>query len=243
MHIPKLIDFWCRVLLAIRVTTGLSSAGTSRYTPSSLPSRALLPLVPPVRRDAPSGLARPIAENARLTPRASWRRCATPARCRMGAAPPVCRDALARAGGGAVHCKEFESPSLPATISIKRASSAGRGDGVRILVDRPLVTWTARTTLLRPVAERSFPSTELRQFYAHRPNGSPSSRSDTARSCAAGSDRGDMEIVDLTHPYGRYAVDGVADLEHSEAAVLATHLRTIVKRRARAEHPRSAGTR
>lgn len=121
-------------------------------------------------------------------------------------------------------------------IAIKRAYDApARGDGIRILVDR---LWPRG---LRKDAARFdqwrkdlSPSTELRQFYGHRPdrftefarrylNELRSKQAVTAKS----------DIIDLNRRRAVTLVTAARDLEHSEAAVLARHLQAIIRRRAR----------
>ena len=133
-----------------------------------------------------------------------------------------------------------------ATISIKRAYEApARGDGVRILVDRLWPRGLRKDDAHFDQWRKDLsPSTELRQFYAHRPERftefTKRYRTELRRKEAAAAI---SEIIDVTQKRPVTLLTASRDLEHSEAAVLAAHLRTIVKRRARAEHPRSAGTR
>jgi uncharacterized protein YeaO (DUF488 family) len=120
-------------------------------------------------------------------------------------------------------------------VAIKRAyAPAARGDGVRILVDR---LWPRG---LRK-AEARFdqwrkdlaPSTELRQFYGHQPERFPEFkrryRSELRRVDAT---KAVSEIVELNRRRPITFLTASRDLEHSEAAVLADHVRTIIARRA-----------
>lgn len=123
------------------------------------------------------------------------------------------------------------------TILIKRAyEPPAPGDGVRILVDRlwprGLRKEDARFDQWRKDLS---PSTELRQFYAHRPERfvefTKRYRTELRRKEAAAAI---AEIVELAHRRPITLLTASRDLEHSEAAVLARHLRAIVKRRTRA---------
>lgn len=118
-------------------------------------------------------------------------------------------------------------------IAIKRAyERRAHGDGVRILVDR---LWPRG--LRKDDAELDqwrkdlAPSTELRQYYGHRPErfGEFSKRylaelRDGAPAAAV------SELVDVNRRRPVTLITASRDLEHSEAAVLATHLRRIVGR-------------
>jgi uncharacterized protein YeaO (DUF488 family) len=123
-------------------------------------------------------------------------------------------------------------------VSIKRAyEPPARGDGMRILVDRlwprGLRKDDARFDQWRKDLS---PSTELRQFYAHRPERfiefTKRYRTELRRKEAVAAI---SEIIDLAQRRPVTLLTASRDLEHSEAAVLATHIRAIVKRRARAE--------
>ena len=133
-----------------------------------------------------------------------------------------------------------------ATISIKRAYEApARGDGVRILVDRLWPRGLRKDDAHFDQWRKDLsPSTELRQFYAHRPERftefTKRYRTELRRKEAAAAI---SEIIDVTQKRPVTLLTASRDLEHSEAAVLATHLRSIVKRRTRGRHSRSAGTR
>jgi uncharacterized protein YeaO (DUF488 family) len=125
-------------------------------------------------------------------------------------------------------------PDVAPRVAIKRAYDASaRGDGARILVDR---LWPRG---LRKDAARFdqwrkdvAPSTELRKFYGHRPERFSEFtkrylkelRHSTARSAIA-------ELVELQRRRPITLITAARDLEHSEAAVLAGHLRRIIARR------------
>lgn len=119
-------------------------------------------------------------------------------------------------------------------IAIKRAyEPRARGDGVRILVDR---LWPRG---LRK-ADADFdewrkelaPSTVLRQFYGHRPErfAEFSKRYLTElRDHEAAAAVSELLAVNRRRPIT--LITASRDLEHSEVAVLAAHLRRIVARR------------
>jgi uncharacterized protein YeaO (DUF488 family) len=122
----------------------------------------------------------------------------------------------------------------PHKVAIKRAyESPARGDGVRILVDR---LWPRG--LRKEVAhfhqwrKDLSPSTELRQFYGHRPGRFTEFQKRylaelrTQSAAAAVS-----EMVDLNRRRRVTLLTASRDLSRSEAAVLATHLRRIISRR------------
>jgi uncharacterized protein YeaO (DUF488 family) len=121
----------------------------------------------------------------------------------------------------------------PSRIRIKRAyEPAERGDGVRILVDR---LWPrglrADDAHFDQWRKDLSPSTALRKFYGHRPERFDEFtkryltelRSAEAREAA-------HEIVRLTQHHPVTLLTASRDLEHSEAAVLAGHLRAISRR-------------
>jgi uncharacterized protein YeaO (DUF488 family) len=124
----------------------------------------------------------------------------------------------------------------PPNILIKRAyETPARGDGVRILVDRLWPRGLRKDAAHFDQWRKELsPSTELRQFYAHRPErfGEFTKRYRTElrhkEAVAAIS-----EILDLTRRRPVTLLTASRDLDHSEAAALATHLRALVKRRAR----------
>jgi uncharacterized protein YeaO (DUF488 family) len=130
-------------------------------------------------------------------------------------------------------------PSM--NISIKRAyEPPTRGDGVRILVDRLWPRGLRKADAHFDQWRKDLsPSTELRRFYAHRPERflefTKRYRSELRRkeSAAAVS-----EIAGLAQRRPVTLLTASRDLDHSEAAVLATRLRATVKVRARAERSR-----
>jgi uncharacterized protein YeaO (DUF488 family) len=121
-------------------------------------------------------------------------------------------------------------------ISIKRAYERPQhGDGIRILVDR---LWPRG--LRKDAAEfdqwrkEVAPSTELRKWYAHRPERFAEFRkryrAELRRKEAA------AVVTEIAQLAGRRRVTLLTasrDLERSEAAVLADHLRTVIERRTR----------
>jgi uncharacterized protein YeaO (DUF488 family) len=130
-------------------------------------------------------------------------------------------------------------------VAIKRAyEPPARGDGARILVDR---LWPRG---LRK-AEAGFdqwrkdlaPSTELRQFYGHRPERFSDFkrryRSELRRVDAA---RAVTEMIELNRRRPVTFLTASRDLEHSEAAVLADHVRAIIARSAGDVEESASGT-
>jgi uncharacterized protein YeaO (DUF488 family) len=126
-------------------------------------------------------------------------------------------------------------------VAIKRAyDPPTRGDGIRILVDR---LWPRG---LRKV-DANFdqwrkdlsPSSELRQFYGHRPERfaefTRRYRTELRRDEAAAAV---SEMIELNRRRPITFVTASRDLEHSEAAVLAEHVQAIAKRRAAAARHR-----
>jgi uncharacterized protein YeaO (DUF488 family) len=129
-------------------------------------------------------------------------------------------------------------------ISIKRAyEPPARGDGARILVDRLWPRGLRKDDAHFDQWRKDVsPSTGLRQFYAHRPERfvefTKRYRTELRRKEAAAVI---AEIIDLANQRSVTLLTASRDLEHSEAAVLAAHLRAILKRRAPAGRPRSTG--
>lgn len=120
-------------------------------------------------------------------------------------------------------------------IRIKRAyEPRARGDGTRILVDR---LWPRG--LRKDDAEFDqwrkdvSPSTELRQFYSHRPERfvefAKRYRAELRR---AGAVEAIAEIIALANRRPVTLVTASRDLGHSEAAVLAIYIRAMIRRRA-----------
>lgn len=129
-------------------------------------------------------------------------------------------------------------------VAIKRAyDPRARGDGVRILVDR---LWPRG--LRKDAADFDqwrkdlSPSTELRQFYGHRPERfaefTKRYRTELREKGAAAAV---SEVMDLNRRRPVTLLTASRDLSHSEAAVLATHLQGIIRRRARSLRSRPPG--
>jgi uncharacterized protein YeaO (DUF488 family) len=129
-------------------------------------------------------------------------------------------------------------------IMIKRAyEPLERGDGIRILVDRLWPRGLRKDDAHFDQWRKDLsPSTALRQFYGHRPERFPDFvsryRTELRRKEAAAAIE---EIVGLTRRHPVTLLTASRDLTHSEAAVLASHVRAIVRRRARSHHPIARG--
>jgi uncharacterized protein YeaO (DUF488 family) len=121
----------------------------------------------------------------------------------------------------------------PSRIRIKRAyEPSERGDGVRILVDRLWPRGLRKDDAHFDQWRKDLsPSTALRQFYRHRPERfaefTKRYRTELRRTEAVGAAR---EIIDLTRRRPVTLLTASRDLDHSEAAVLASHLRAISHR-------------
>lgn len=132
-------------------------------------------------------------------------------------------------------------PQPSHTITIKRAyESPARGDGVRILVDRLWPRGLRKEEAHFDQWRKDLsPSTELRQFYGHRPERfaefKKRYRAELRHKEAAAAV---SELVELTRRRTVTLLTASRDASHSEAAVLAAHVRAIGKRRApvRGEH-------
>jgi uncharacterized protein YeaO (DUF488 family) len=126
-------------------------------------------------------------------------------------------------------------------VAIKRAyEQPVRGDGVRILVDRLWPRGLRREDAHFDQWRKDLaPSTELRQFYGHRPERfaefNRRYRAELRRNEAAAAV---SEMIELNRRRPITFVTASRDLEHSEAAVLAKHVQAINKRRATASGPR-----
>lgn len=126
-------------------------------------------------------------------------------------------------------------------IGIKRAyEQPTRGDGVRVLVDRLWPRGLRKEDANFDQWRKDLaPSTELRQFYGHQPERfaefthryQAELRRDEARAAVS-------EMIELNRRRPITFVTASRDLEHSEAAVLAKHVQTTVKRRAAAANRR-----
>ena len=126
-------------------------------------------------------------------------------------------------------------PESSHKIAIKRAYDPPvAGDGVRVLVDRLWPRGLRKDAAHFDQWRKDLsPSTELRQFYGHRPErfAEFSTRylaelrnKDAAAAVA--------ELVDLNQRRSITLLTASRDLAGSEAAVLAKHLQRIIKRRA-----------
>src|SRR2546423_883558 len=124
---------------------------------------------------------------------------------------------------------------LSTKIMIKRAyEPPARGDGVRILVDRLWPRGLRKDDAHFDQWRKDLsPSTALRQFYSHQPERfaefTKRYRTELRRKEAVAAI---SEIVALTRRRPVTLITASRDLDHSEAAVLATHLRTTLKRHA-----------
>ena len=134
-------------------------------------------------------------------------------------------------------------PPRDRPVAIKRVyEPAARGDGARILVDR---LWPRGLRKVDADIDQwrkdLSPSTELRQFYGHQPERLAEFRrryqAELRRREAA---TAVSEMVELNQRRPVTFLTASRDLEHSEAAVLAKHVRTIAKRRAPASGRRAA---
>jgi uncharacterized protein YeaO (DUF488 family) len=124
-------------------------------------------------------------------------------------------------------------------VAIKRAyEPKARGDGLRILVDRLWPRGLRKADACFDQWRKDLaPTTELRQFYGHRPERFAEFkrryRTELRRAHAAAAVN---EMIDLNRRRPITFLTAARDLEHSEAAVLADHVQTIVaRRRARAD--------
>ena len=129
------------------------------------------------------------------------------------------------------------APPRDRRVAIKRVyEPAARGDGVRILVDR---LWPRGLRKVDADIDQwrkdLSPSTALRKFYGHQPERfaefTRRYRTELRRREAAAAV---SEMVELNRRRPVTFLTASRDLEHSEAAVLAKHVQTIVKRRATA---------
>jgi uncharacterized protein YeaO (DUF488 family) len=126
-------------------------------------------------------------------------------------------------------------PKTARKVAIKRAyDPPARGDGVRILVDRLWPRGLRKEAAHFDQWRKDLsPSTELRQYYSHRPERfaefTKRYRAElrTQEAAAAVS-----ELVDINRRRPVTLLTASRDLEHSEAAVLAAHVQRIISRRA-----------
>jgi uncharacterized protein YeaO (DUF488 family) len=118
-------------------------------------------------------------------------------------------------------------------IRIKRAyEPPARGDGVRVLVDRLWPRGLRKDDAQFDQWRKDIsPSTALRKFYAHQPERfaefKKRYRAELRRKEAVAAI---AEIVELSGRRPVTLITASRDLEHSEAAVLANHLRASAKR-------------
>jgi uncharacterized protein YeaO (DUF488 family) len=125
-------------------------------------------------------------------------------------------------------------------IAIKRAYEPHtRGDGIRILVDRLWPRGLRKDDADFDQWRKDLaPSTELRQFYGHRPERfaefAQRYRAELRRSEAAAAV---AEMTELNRRRPVTFLTASRDLEHSGAAVLADHVRAVVERRSRLRGP------
>ena len=120
-------------------------------------------------------------------------------------------------------------------VAIKRAyEPPTRSDGVRILVDRLWPRGLRKEAAHFDQWRKDLsPSTELRQYYSHRPERFAEFKKRyraelrTQKAAAAVS-----ELVDINFRRPVTLLTASRDLEHSEAAVLAAHVQRIISRRA-----------
>ena len=121
----------------------------------------------------------------------------------------------------------------PSRIRIKRAyGPRERGDGIRVLVDRLWPRGLRKDAAHFDQWRKDLsPSTELRRFYDHRPERfaefTKRYRAELRRTAAAAAAK---ELIDLTRRRPVTLITASRDLEHSEAAVLADHLRAMSHR-------------
>ena len=118
-------------------------------------------------------------------------------------------------------------------VAIKRVyEPPSRGDGVRILVDRLWPRGLRKDAAhLDQWRKDLSPTTELRKFYGHRPElfaeFAKRYRAELRRKEAAAAV---ADLVDLARRRPVTLLTAARDLSHSEAAVLASRLQTIMKR-------------
>lgn len=125
-------------------------------------------------------------------------------------------------------------PKTARKVAIKRAyEPPARGDGVRILVDRLWPRGLRKEAAHFDQWRKDLsPSTELRQYYSHRPERFAEftkryhAELRTQKAAAAVS-----ELVDINRRRPVTLLTASRDLEHSEAAVLAAHVQRIISRR------------
>jgi uncharacterized protein YeaO (DUF488 family) len=129
--------------------------------------------------------------------------------------------------------QEVPVPDRSRRVAIKRAyDPPTRGDGVRILVDRLWPRGLRKDAAhFHQWRKELSPTTELRQFYGHRPERFAEFRrryrAELKRKEAA---EAVAEVVDLARRRPVTLLTASKDLEHSEAAVLAQRMNQIIGR-------------
>lgn len=119
-------------------------------------------------------------------------------------------------------------------IRTKRVYEAPtKGDGNRILVDRLWPRGVSKADARLDQWRRDLsPSTELRQFYGHQPERfaefARRYRGELRRKQARAAV---SDIIELAHHGTVTLLTASRDLDHSEAAVLAIHIRAVMSRR------------
>jgi uncharacterized protein YeaO (DUF488 family) len=134
-------------------------------------------------------------------------------------------------------------PESSHKIAIKRAyDPPGAGDGVRVLVDRLWPRGLRKDAAHFDQWRKDLsPSTELRQFYGHRPERfAEFSRRYLAELRHKEAGAAVAVLIDLNQRRPITLLTASRDLAGSEAAVLAKHLQRIIKRRAGSREWRTA---
>lgn len=137
-------------------------------------------------------------------------------------------------------------PQLHRPIAIKRAyEPAARGDGARILVDRLWPRGLRKVDAEFDEWRKDLsPSTELRKFYGHRPKRfAEFARRYRAELRSPAAADAVSEVIALNRRRAVTFLTASRDLDHSEAAVLAKHVRATAKRRAQVIRPGRADAR
>lgn len=129
---------------------------------------------------------------------------------------------------------------MQSRIRAKRVyGPAARGDGARILVDRLWPRGVRKADARFDQWRKDLsPSTALRQFYEHRPERfaefAKRYRTELRRKEPRAAV---LDIIDLANRRPVTLLTASRDLQHSEAAVLATHMRGVMSRRAAVPGP------
>ena len=134
-------------------------------------------------------------------------------------------------------------PESSHKIAIKRAYDPPvAGDGVRVLVDRLWPRGLRKDAAHFDQWRKDVsPSTELRQFYGHRPERfAEFSKRYLAELRNKEAAAAVAELIDLNQRRPITLLTASRDLAGSEAAVLAKHLQRIIKRRAGSRERRAA---